>query len=413
MKYLDLNEIRIGILGNVDSGKSTTIGVLKNKILDNGNGSARSKVLHYPHELYTGRTSSIKYIYIRNNHKNLHNVTLIDLAGHEKYLKTTFFGMNGCVLDYVIVCIGSNMGVIGTTIEHIRIATSLHIPIIFVLTKIDICPLHIRKNTIKVLKNVLKSFDLKFLFKIKNESDLIKTSKLFDNNYKTICPLIPISNKTGKNINLVRKFINQLKSKKNWSKKKENHVKFLIDSSFSVHGLSLIVSGLCMSGSIYCKKTYWFGPFNGSFFQFKVKSIHNNFRENVNKLMAGRGGCCQIKSINSKITITQNQIIKGVCLTNEPISVRCFDAEIVILHHQSTIQNNYEAVLHCNSIQQTVIITEIKDNSILRSNDRAFVRLTFKYRPEMIDLNDNFILRNGKMKIIGKIIQTILTTRTD
>ena len=36
-----MKEVRIGILGNVDSGKTTLCGVLTKQILDNGRGSAR------------------------------------------------------------------------------------------------------------------------------------------------------------------------------------------------------------------------------------------------------------------------------------------------------------------------------------------------------------------------------------
>ena len=55
---LNHNEIRIGVVGNVDVGKSSLISVLTNNVLDNGRGSA-SKVMKHPHEKTTGRTSSI------------------------------------------------------------------------------------------------------------------------------------------------------------------------------------------------------------------------------------------------------------------------------------------------------------------------------------------------------------------
>ena len=42
-------------------------------------------------------------------------VTFIDLAGHEKYLKTTIFGMTGHAPDFCMLMIGSNAGVIGMT----------------------------------------------------------------------------------------------------------------------------------------------------------------------------------------------------------------------------------------------------------------------------------------------------------
>ena len=42
-------------------------------------------------------------------------VTFIDLAGHEKYLKTTIFGMTGHAPDFCMLMVGSNAGIIGMT----------------------------------------------------------------------------------------------------------------------------------------------------------------------------------------------------------------------------------------------------------------------------------------------------------
>jgi GTPase len=39
-----INDVRIAVVGNVDSGKSTLIGVLTGGQLDNGRGLARSRV---------------------------------------------------------------------------------------------------------------------------------------------------------------------------------------------------------------------------------------------------------------------------------------------------------------------------------------------------------------------------------
>lgn len=52
-------ELRIAVIGNVDSGKSTMVGVLTRNMLDNGRGSARSKVFKHSHEDQSGRTSAI------------------------------------------------------------------------------------------------------------------------------------------------------------------------------------------------------------------------------------------------------------------------------------------------------------------------------------------------------------------
>lgn len=56
--FTEKPEIKIGLFGEGSSGKSTLIGVLVNGMLDDGNGSARSNIFRYQHELYSGKTSN-------------------------------------------------------------------------------------------------------------------------------------------------------------------------------------------------------------------------------------------------------------------------------------------------------------------------------------------------------------------
>lgn len=46
---------KIAVIGNVDSGKSTLVGVLTKGMPDDGRGAARLRVFNYPHEVETGR----------------------------------------------------------------------------------------------------------------------------------------------------------------------------------------------------------------------------------------------------------------------------------------------------------------------------------------------------------------------
>ena len=54
----DESDVRVAVIGNVDSGKSTLIGVLTSAALDDGRGAARSLVLRHRHERENGRTSA-------------------------------------------------------------------------------------------------------------------------------------------------------------------------------------------------------------------------------------------------------------------------------------------------------------------------------------------------------------------
>ena len=97
-----------GIRSNVDAGKSTLISVLCGSSLDDGRGAARKKIFRHAHEQETGRTSSIsqmsacysadgRMLNDANPHHKMHDliddaakvVCFVDLAGHEKYLRTS------------------------------------------------------------------------------------------------------------------------------------------------------------------------------------------------------------------------------------------------------------------------------------------------------------------------------------
>ena len=55
-------------------------------------------------------------------HASSNIVTFIDLAGHEKYLKTTISGLTGCFPDYAFIVVGANMGISKMTREHIQVS---------------------------------------------------------------------------------------------------------------------------------------------------------------------------------------------------------------------------------------------------------------------------------------------------
>ena len=59
--YPQFIDLRLAVLGNVDAGKSTLLGVLTQGELDNGRGCARLNLFRHLHEIQSGRTSSISY----------------------------------------------------------------------------------------------------------------------------------------------------------------------------------------------------------------------------------------------------------------------------------------------------------------------------------------------------------------
>lgn len=106
----------------MDAGKSTLLSVLTHGQLDDGRGLARQKLFRHKHEIETGRTSSVgndilgfdskgNIVNRPSAHNNNLNwieiceqssklISFLDLAGHEKYLKTTIFGITGLIPNY-------------------------------------------------------------------------------------------------------------------------------------------------------------------------------------------------------------------------------------------------------------------------------------------------------------------------
>ncbi len=83
-------------------------------------------------------------------------ISILDLCGHEKYLKTTINGLTGLVPDYCCVVIGANMGLQKMTKEHIGLCLFLKIPFFIIITKIDLAPQNKYQETRDEIKKLLK-----------------------------------------------------------------------------------------------------------------------------------------------------------------------------------------------------------------------------------------------------------------
>lgn len=99
----------------------------------------------------------------------------LDLAGHEKYLKTTLYGLTSGAPSCVILIVGGNAGLIGMSKEHLAISLALSVPIVVCITKvgfplrfvgqsrhcaliqIDMTPPNKLAETVKQVTKILKS----------------------------------------------------------------------------------------------------------------------------------------------------------------------------------------------------------------------------------------------------------------
>lgn len=409
-------ETRIAVVGNVDAGKSTMLGVLVKGNLDDGRGKARVNLFRHKHEIESGRTSSVgmeimgfdvhgevvtssvpgrKLTWGEIGTRSAKVITFTDLAGHERYLRTTVFGLLSSAPNYCLLMVAANNGLIGMSKEHLGIVLAMNVPVMVVITKIDICPPHILEQTVTQLTKILKSPGArKIPIFIKTHEDTVTTATQFVS--QRICPIFQVSNVTGECLDLVRTFLNILPHHGHY----DSHApfEFHINDTFSVPFVGTVVSGVVKSGVIHAGDTVLVGPDSlGQFQTTNVRSIERK-RIQVPVCSAGQSASLALKRIRRK------EVRKGMVVLPKleipPKVYREFVAEVLILSHATTIRPKYQAMLHVGPVSQTCAIIDI-DREFIRTGDRATVAFRFVQRPEFLAVGDRILFREGRTKGLG------------
>lgn len=419
-KYID---IKIGITGNVDSGKSTTLGVLISGENDNGNGKARLNVFNFRHEIDTGRTSSVAQHILGFNdkgeivnyglHRRIKNwgdivknsskiISLFDLCGHLKYLRTTIRGLTLNNPDLNIILVGGNMGVGKMTREHIFLSVILKIPFIILITKMDLREgrEEVFTKTIDEIKKILNLAGLRRIsFDVKTDDDVIMA---YQNIHSNVVPIFYISNKTGMGLNYLRTFLNI------FNVKKENlshlPVEFFVDSVFQqVPNVGLVVGGQLVKGKVKVGDKLLLGPNNNTYESVIIKSIHRK-KLLVPEVESGSYVCFAFKKNDIKIH-------KNNVLISEEIKERqvwIFEASIYVMKaHSTTIKVGYQPIINVSNIRQACEVLKITKNGEnvenLQTGDEATIRFKFIHHSEYVKKEMLFVLTEEQTKMFGTI----------
>jgi elongation factor 1-alpha len=457
-------EIFVLVGGSVDSAKSSTIGCLISGEPDNGRGKSRLLVLSNKDEIRTGRTMSISHQImgldpkgnpirninytwadIVNNSKKI--IKFIDLAGHQKYSKTTLKGYTLMKANVCCILVGANMGVNIITKEHIFLCVNLRIPFCFIVSKIDLCKNreNVIKETIDELKRLMNLASIrKSVYIIEDNQDVISCAK---NIYSlNVVPLFKISNITFEGMDNLISFFNLIPYKKfdvgktikghetEKGKNKNDPVEFFIDSTFRKKGFSLILGGMLNNGQVSINDRLYLGPDkNGKFYNCTVKGIHYN-KCPIESTFNNSYYCFAIKKDKNDLTDFKG-IRRGMVLLSEnPVCYNKFLAKVHVHQikrktnekstekdisnsHTTTIRVNYEPTIHLMNIRENCKIMEITNkiskrneagdslNNILTAGDIAHVLFRFKFKPHYIKVGEKILLTEGNIKAIGEILE--------
>uniref|UniRef100_A0A0R3RSY2 Tr-type G domain-containing protein n=1 Tax=Elaeophora elaphi TaxID=1147741 RepID=A0A0R3RSY2_9BILA len=415
--------LRIAILGSANAGKSTLCGVLTQGHLDNGHGKARLNLFRYLHEFQTGRTSSIcldmigfdsqgKLInYSEHSLEEIAEqstklITLIDLAGDRKYLKTTIYGLTGYLPHFAALVISAVTGPTSITREHLGLSVALNIPVFVVITKVDAVTTATREKVLHSINMLLKRPGMECIPKRVESSDaaVCCASAMLSRN---VVPVFLISNVSGLNLHLLKQFLNVLPSS-SFSKLKQdeislNAVLFSIEEVYRVPQVSVVVCGVLMGGILREKDAVQIGPFkDGNYHIGRIETIRRN-KQPVHFVRPGEAASIALALDGTYI---QN-IRRGMVLLNakdEGIACRRFTARLYLLYHPANeICVGFQGTVYIGSVCQTATIMELDAPSIVPCQ-WVTVQFEFYSCPEYVRVGTPLIFRESKTKGMGEVV---------
>lgn len=408
----------VGVAGHVDHGKSTLIGTLTTGSLDNGSGRTRIFLDLQKHEIERGLSADLSfaiYGFCNNEPVRVKNplnkkekakavedcdklICFVDTVGHEPWLRTTIRGIVGQKLDYGLVTVAADQGPTHITKEHLGIIMAMDLPLIVVITKIDMV------NDEKVKETRNKVFELlKLVGRVPYMIKTCEDSKFVaGNGNQHLVPVINVSSLTGDGLELLDELFLNLKVE---PKDEESLKPFMmyIDKIYSVVGVGAVVSGTVRQGKVKSGDNLLLGPDGtGKFMDVRVKSIEMHYYKK-DYAEAGDVVGISIKGVNI------DDIKRGMILCGpnyEKRSVREFEADVAILVHPTTIKEGYECITHIETISETVAFEPL-DKEYMSAGDTGKIKMRFKYRPFCVKEGQKIIFREGRSKGIGTITKII------
>lgn len=197
----------IGTAGHIDHGKTALVRALTGIETDT-----------LPEEQARGVTIDIGFAYWRDN------VTIIDVPGHERFVKNMVTGV--CTVDLVIFVIAADDGPMPQTREHLGILNLLDVKRgVIALTKTDLA----EPDWVELVTEEIR--------------DLVSGTFLED------APIVPVSSETGDGIDSLREIIDEEIARVE-ERPDRGVFRLPIDRSFSVRGFGTVVTGTVISGSV-------------------------------------------------------------------------------------------------------------------------------------------------------------------
>ena len=341
-----MKELILGTAGHIDHGKTSLVKALT------GVNTDRLK-----EEQKRGITIELGFAAL--NLQNGNHLGIVDVPGHEKFIKNMVAGASG--IDIVAMIIAADEGVMPQTREHM-----------------DICNLlGIKHGLVVITKSDMVDDDLMELA-LEDISDFVEGTFLEN------APVVPVSSHTGDGIEKLKKVLDDLSSKIP-PKEKSWFYRLPIDRVFTMKGFGTVVTGTSLSGSLSIGETITIYPKN---IEAKIRGLQTH-NKSVEKAGAGMRTAVNIQSL-SKDMIGKGDVLAS---KNSLKPSYMIDAYFSYLKtNKKNLKNRIRIRFHSGT-SETIGYLILLDRDEATPGDEIPVQIRLE-SPVCCVKDDGFVIRN-------------------
>ena len=341
-----MKNIIIGTAGHVDHGKTTLIKALSGIDTD-----------RLEEEKKRGITIELGFAHIPNDAG--YNIGVIDVPGHEKFIKHMLAGIGG--IDFVLFVVAADEGIMPQTREHFEILQALGINDgIIAVTKTDM----VEDEWLEML--------------------LEEVDDYFRGSFLEGKPVIPVSAATGENIDVLKEAIIEKCDRENKRREEKELFRLPVDRVFSMQGFGTVVTGTLIDGTVKTGEDVIIEP-EGT--KAKVRGIQTYGRE-TDTAIAGQRTAINLSGV-AKEDIDRGDVIAypgAVTVTNMlDVKLRMFSSA------DRTVLNNSRVHLYCGS-DEVLCKVILLDRDALSAGEECYAQLRLE-EPMAVRRGDRFIIR--------------------
>ncbi|WMJ75864.1 MULTISPECIES: selenocysteine-specific translation elongation factor [unclassified Sedimentibacter] len=350
-----MKNIIIGTAGHIDHGKTTLIKALTGRDTD-----------RWEEEKRRGITIDLGFTYF--DLPNGNKAGIIDVPGHEKFIKNMLAGVIG--MDLVLLVVAADEGMMPQTVEHLNILNMLGVKKgIVVLTKYDI-------------------IDPEWLELVKDD-----VREGLKDTFLESAPIAEVSSKTGYGIDNLANIIVQQTEIEVEDRNINTIPRLPIDRVFSINGFGTVITGTLISGQLKKGDEIEIYPVN------KISKIRNMQVHSQDADIAYAGQRTAVNLLGVKKTDLHRGCV--IAPVNSMKDTKMLDVKLNLLKNSRRIVENRSRLHLYTGTSEVLCRVVLLDRDELSPGESCYAQLRLE-EELAVRRGDKFIVRfYSPMETIG------------